>query len=192
MLVTTKEFSWIAHTERSPTAAHFSPKLSLEQTFQWYLIIINESLAWLQPFCAINRDFYPQVVKHRVSGFPGGAPGLSDFNLETLFRQGAAQRLFIAIMLQEKDPPRVPALAQWVNDPACLCGGAGWCTGFRILRCCSYGVGHSSCSDAIPALGTSMCRKWGWERKEGILPSSPQAILGVARSPRPVSRQEPK
>ena len=50
-------------------------------------------------------------------------------------------------------------MAQWVNDPACFCGG----TSLRILSLvqwaknpcsCSCGVGHSSGSDSIPGLGT--------------------------------------
>ena len=50
----------------------------------------------------MDRASYPQVVNHRVSGFPGGAPGLSDFNFETLSFQEAAQKLFITVVLQEK------------------------------------------------------------------------------------------
>ena len=50
-----------------------------------------------------------------------------------------------------------------VGDPACLRGGAGWIPSpaqwqcVMDPRCCSCGIGHSSNSDLIPGLGTSIC-----------------------------------
>ena len=39
-------------------------------------------------------------------------------------------------------------MLQWINDPAYICGGAGfisaWPSGLRIRHCCTYGIGLSS------------------------------------------------
>ena len=69
----------------------------------------------------------------------------------------------LMILLFNLHPLGVPAVAQWVDDPACLCGGAGLIpspaghSGLRIRRCHSWGLGCSSSSDSIPGPETSMC-----------------------------------
>ena len=45
---------------------------------------------------------------------------------------------------------RVSAMAQWVKDLACLYGGVHSIPGLVCL-------GHSSGSDSVPGLGTSIC-----------------------------------
>ena len=52
-----------------------------------------------------------------------------------------------------------PTVAQWVNDPVYLCGGAGSIpgpasSGLRIWSCHSCGVDRSSSSDWTPGPGT--------------------------------------
>ena len=52
----------------------------------------------------------------------------------------------------------VPDVAQWVNNLACLCGGAASIpaqrSGLRICHCCSCSVACSSGSDSVAGLGT--------------------------------------
>ena len=64
----------------------------------------------------------------------------------------------------KKHPPRIPVVAQWVNDPVCLCGVAGsipslvqWVKGFGVDTVVAVGCRYSSDSDSIPGQGTSIC-----------------------------------
>ena len=63
------------------------------------------------------------------------------------------------------------AVVQWVNNPACLCGGTSlipslaWCSGLKILYCHSCGTDCSSGLDSIPGLGTSI--SYGGGQKQG-------------------------
>ena len=47
--------------------------------------------------------------------------------------------------------PGFPTVAQWVNDPACLCAGAGLILGLVQGHCCNCVVGHSPGSESILA-----------------------------------------
>ena len=57
----------------------------------------------------------------------------------------------------------VPAVAQWVNDPACPLEAEVQSPAqhsvLRVQHCCSCGIGQSSRLDSIPGLGTSTCHK---------------------------------
>ena len=62
------------------------------------------------------------------------------------------------------------AVAQWINDLACLCGGADLIPGpvqwVKDLCCCGCGIGCSSGLDLIHGLGTSICHGGGAKREK--------------------------
>ena len=66
-------------------------------------------------------------------------------------------------------------MVQWDNDPACLCGSmssipgvAQWVKDLELLCC---GTGHSSSSDLISGLGTSVCHRGSQKRGKRNSPS---------------------
>ena len=62
----------------------------------------------------------------------------------------------------------VPAVAQWANDPACLCRSAIWFPGlvWWVKDLALLQPWRRSCLDSIPGLGTSICLESGWEKKK--------------------------
>ena len=64
---------------------------------------------------------------------------------------------------------RVPAVEQWVKNPAAVAGVAvevwvrspGWRSGLGILRCCSCSISCNCSWDSIPGPGTSICCWYG-------------------------------
>ena len=75
----------------------------------------------------------------------------------------------------------VPSVAKWVNDPAHLWGISGslaWCSGLKIPRCGSCGIGHNCGSDLISGPGTPYATEWPKKKKQRKKPWGIIFLLG--------------
>lgn len=74
----------------------------------------NHNRDWLLPTALLGTGpLIPKLQTHGVLGFPGGAPGLCDFGLQTLSFQGGPQKLFITLCFKAQvltSPPNTPSL----------------------------------------------------------------------------------
>ena len=56
----------------------------------------------------------------------------------------------------------------WLVSVEALVQSPAQCSGLWTQHCCSCGIGHSCGSDATPGLGTSICRRYRWDKKRYV------------------------